>query len=69
MILITLKFSGIFDRKKRTVHYGLETISYRSPQLWSLLPGNIKEVEAKNRIGGDCPSRLCKPYFQNIGFF
>ena len=27
------------------MHYGLETLSYPSPQLWSLLPENIKNVE------------------------
>ena len=65
-----------FDRKKRTVHYSLETFSYRSPQLWSLLPENIKEVEplkifkreVKNWICDDCPCRLFKPYFQSTGF-
>ena len=69
-------FSRIFDRKKRTVYYGLETLIYRSPQLWSLVPENIKEVESleifkreiKNWICDDCPCRLRKPYLQNIGF-
>ena len=69
-------FQEFLTEEKRTVHYGLETLSYRSPQLWPLLPENIKEVdslkvsngEAKNRICGDCPYRLCKPYLQNIGF-
>ena len=27
-------------------YYGLETLSYRSPQLLSLLPENIKEVKS-----------------------
>ena len=28
-----------FDtERKRTIYFGLETINYRSPQLWSLLP-------------------------------
>ena len=27
------------------MHYGLESLSYPSPQLWSLLPENIKNVE------------------------
>ena len=41
---MNLKTSVIFNnflQKKRTVHYGLEKLSYRSPQLWSLLPENI----------------------------
>ena len=39
-------FQGFLTERKRTVHYDLETLSYRSPQLWSLLPENIKEVES-----------------------
>ena len=31
---------------KKTVHYGLKTLSYWSQQSWSLLPKNIKEVES-----------------------
>ena len=70
-----LKFSRVFD-KKRTVHYSLETLSYWSPQLWSLLPENINEVDSleifkravKNWICDDCPCRLCKPYLLNIAF-
>ena len=31
---------------KKTMRYGLESLSYWSPQLWSLLPENIKEVES-----------------------
>ena len=69
-------FQEFLTEEKRTVHYGRETFSYRSPQLWSLLPENIKEVdsleifkwEVKNWICDDCPYRLCKPYLQNIGF-
>ena len=69
-------FQEFLTKKKRTVYYGLETFIYRSPQLWSLVPENIKEVdsleifkrEVKNWICDDCPCRLRKPYLQNIGF-
>ena len=69
-------FQEFLTERKKTVHYDFETLSYRSPQLWSLLPENIKEVESlkitkrkvKNRICDDHPCRLCKPFFQNIGF-
>ena len=65
-----------FSTEKKTVHYGLETLSCQSPQLWSLLPENIKKVESfktfkrevKNWICDDCPCRLCKLYLQNLGF-
>ena len=39
-------FEEFFAERKKAVHYGLETLSYRSPQLWSLLPEKIKEVES-----------------------
>ena len=31
---------------RRTVWYGLETFSYRYPQLWSLLPESLKEMNS-----------------------
>ena len=69
-------FQEFLTERKRTVYDGLETLSYQSPQLWSLLPENIEEVESveifkrkvKSWICDDCPCRLCKPYLQNIGF-
>ena len=65
-----------FLTEKKELYYGLETVIYRSRQLWSLVPENIKEVESleifkrevKNWICDDCPCRLRKPYLQNIGF-
>ena len=61
---------------KRTVWYGIETFSYRCPQLWPLLPENLKEMNSlsqfkrniKHWICRDCPCRLCKVYIQNLGF-
>ena len=69
-------FQEFLTERKRTVHYGRETLSYRCPKLWSVLPESIKEVESlkiskrkvKNWICDDCPCRLCKIYLQNIGF-
>ena len=68
-------FQEFLTERKRTVHYGLETLSYRSPKLWSLLPENSKEVESlkifkrkvKSWICDNCPCRLCKPYLKNVG--
>ena len=69
-------FQEFLTERKRTMHYGLETLSYWSPQLWSLLLENIKKVESleifkrkvKSWICDDCPCRLSKPCLQNIGF-
>ena len=62
--------------RKKTVWYGLETLSYRYPQLWSLLPESLKEMNSlsqftrniKHWICRDCPCRLCQVYIQNLGF-
>ena len=45
-------FQEFLTEEKRTVHYGRETFSYRSPQLWSLLPENIKEVDSLEILSG-----------------
>ena len=69
-------FQEFETKRKRTVWYGLETFSYRYPQLWSLLPESLKEMNSfsqfkrniKHWICRDCPCRLCKVYIQNLGF-
>ena len=60
----------------RTVYYGTETISFRGPKTWALVPAEIKasksleefksKVKAWKPVG--CTCRLCKPYVHNIGF-
>ena len=60
----------------QTVHNGTETISFRGPKIWSLVPHDIKNSkslsEFKNKIKywkpDGCMCRLCKTYIQNIGF-
>ena len=39
-------FQEFLTERKRTAHYGFETLSYQSPKLWPALPKNIKEVES-----------------------
>ena len=59
-----------------TVHYGTETISFRGPKIWSLVPLEIKNsksiLEFKNKIKywkpEGCKCRLCKIYIRNLGF-
>ena len=59
-----------------SVYNGTETISYRGPQIWTLVPDDIKKsksiTEFKKRIRSwkpnDCPCRMCKRYIANIGF-
>ena len=55
---------------------GLETISYRAPQLWNLVPTDIKDAlslptfkkKIKSWYCDSCPCRLCKTYIASVGF-
>ena len=59
-----------------TVFKGTETISFRGPEIWSLVPDNIKHAkslsEFKTKIRDwepvGCTCRLCKTLIPNIGF-
>ena len=35
---------------KRTVKFGTETISYRGPQIWNLIPERVRELEKTKQI-------------------
>ena len=62
--------------KVRTVNKGLETIRYRGPKTWDLLPNKLKESktlakfaeEIKNWKPTGCTCRLCQIYIFNLGF-
>ena len=59
-----------------TVYFGTESISFRGPKTWELVPDNIKssksleEFKAKIRQWEPkgCKCRLCKVYVANLGF-
>ena len=60
----------------RTVFNGTETISYRGPKTWALVPDEIKTskslLEFKTKIKHwkpvGCMCRICKIYIHNLGF-
>ena len=62
--------------KARTVAYGTETLRYRGPKTWEMLPENIKESktleEFKNKVKlwkpTNCTCRLCKTFIPQLGF-
>ena len=64
------------SRNVRSVNNGTESISFRGPQIWSIVPENIKNAsslsEFKSKIKHwepkGCKCRLCKIYVQHIGF-
>ena len=61
--------------RTRTLCYGTETIRYRGPQTWELLPRDIKEAKSlsefetkiKDWKAENCTCRLCKTYVANLG--
>ena len=60
---------------EKTTKMGLETISYRGPQLWNLVPQEIKESASfsifKDKIKKwnctNCPCRLCRTFRVSVG--
>ena len=60
----------------RTVNYGTDTIRYRGPITWELLPVELKNMESlinfkrevKKWKPQGCTCRLCKEYVHNLGF-
>ena len=76
--LFVLKTSGNDDfilPKAKTVNRGLETIRYRGPKTWELVPEDIKEAKSlaefkakiKNWKPTECDCRLCKVYVKGVG--
>ena len=69
------KFQELSTSTKNTVNFGMETISYRGPQLWDLIHNNIKSEPTlellKKKIKWKCepcPCRMCETYLQHTGF-
>ena len=62
--------------KVHSVFHGKESISYLDPQIWDMIPVEMKNLttisafkrEVKNWKLENCPCRLCKPYIQNVDF-
>ena len=60
----------------RTVSNGTETIRFRGPKTWAIVPLDIKNSislnefkrKIKNWVPEGCTCRLCKIYVHNIGF-
>ena len=63
-------FQELESSVKRTVKFGTETISYRGPQIWNLIPERLKVLETVNKFKKEiskwkcdaCPCRMCKTY-------
>ena len=77
--LFTLKDRGKGDfviPKVKTVNRGVETIRYRGPLTWDIVPEDIRKSESlsifKNKIKEwkptNCTCRLCKDYIPGVGY-
>ena len=74
---INLRHKPAFETTNvKSVYNGTETISFRGPQIWSIIPENIRNsrtlLEFHSKIKEwkpkGCMCRLCKTYIQHIGF-
>ena len=62
--------------KIKTVRYGTETITYRGPKIWSIIPDEIRESASLETFRqniklwkpNNCPCRICKKYIANVDF-
>ena len=60
----------------KTNKYGTETIRYRAPIIWNILPEEIKDSTSLNEFKSKvkhwrpdaCECRLCKTFIYNLGF-
>ena len=60
----------------KTVKNGLQSLRNLGPQIWNILPSDIKhsdsieafKLKIKKWISESCPCRLCKTYVQGLGF-
>ena len=60
----------------KTVYYGTEFLTNLGAKIWNLLPNEYKELKSltmlksriSNSVTDECPCRMCKNYFANIGF-
>ena len=73
-----MKFARVQVGKKKNcvLFYGLETISYRAPQLLTIFPEEFTQrntislfkSDVRQCICNECPYRLCKVFVPNLGF-
>ena len=60
----------------RSVGNGTESVRFKGPQLWQMLPQTIRnsgslaqfKANIKNWKGENCPCKLCRTFIPNLGF-
>ena len=69
-------FQALESSHKRTVKLGTETVSYRRPQIWNLIPERLRTLSTLSKFKKEikkskcdaCPRRMCETYIQRVGF-
>ena len=75
----SIRYCSKFPFETSNVHtsnYGIHSLSYMGPKIWSILPLYIKESETlpefKTKIKKwkpvGCPCRICKDYVHGVGY-
>ena len=62
--------------RMRSVNNGTESVRFKGPQLWQMLPPMIRNSQSlcqfKTKIqrwnGENCPCKLCRVFIPNLGF-
>ena len=62
--------------KVRTEHRGIETLRYRGPFTWNLLPDEIKSADTVEKFQSKisewkpqgCTCKRCTPYYKDLGY-
>ena len=64
-----------FQPRVRSVNNGTESVRFKGPQLWQMLPPTIRNSQSlcqfKTKIqrsnGENCPCKLCRVFIPNLG--
>ena len=67
--------NDFFQPRVRSVNNGTESVRFKGPQLWQMLPPTIRNSESicqfktkiKRRNGENCPCKLCRVFIPNLG--
>ena len=68
--------NDFFQPRVRSVNNGTESVRFKGPQLWQMLPPTIQNSQSlcqfKTKIqrwkGENCPCKLCRVFIPNLGF-
>ena len=62
-------FQEFATERKRTEKLGIETLNHRSPQIWSTLPENLRQINSLiqfKEIGNEIVLTVCADYVSYI---